>query len=194
MVEPGDVGNDLRVDGIGTEGGHQHRGSAVHGRPSRPPHALARKWVRKDRFDRRRPRYGALTSLLRRPRLRDTDDRQPRELRPTLRRCLPPTVIDVLDLVHEPVSVVCPQPLDAPDTKRQARGLKHRRRVGVKRRREHDEQHNERDQPSPPAPAPDSGAPSRDPLRQVSVGCGDEVVGSRLRRIRRRLHVESMPR
>ncbi len=55
VVEPGHVGEQLRIFGFGAEGRHQHRWAAVDRRPCRFPDPFPGQRMREHRLDRRRP-------------------------------------------------------------------------------------------------------------------------------------------
>ena len=77
------------------------------------------------------------------------DRRQRFQLRAAFLRRLP-GVVDVLDLVDQPVAVMVSEPLDAAHAQRQARGLEHRRRIGVNGRRQQYEKGYTDQSPPPP--------------------------------------------
>jgi hypothetical protein len=167
VVKPGRVRDDPRVAHLRPERRHHDGRAAVHQRARALPDALSRERMREHRCDPRRGLIGpvAAAGLRRSSRTADAHRRQARELRAAGARRLPAVVV-VLDLVDEPVSVVGPQPFDAPGPQRQARLLHHRRHIRVRGRREHEQDHRR------------CGEGARTPAEATTAASGRRVGGT----------------
>ena len=159
VVEPGDVGDDARIVGLGAEGRHQHRWATLDRRAGRLPDPFAGQPVREDRLDPRRPRQppslGAFAATPVGGRLL--------QLRPALLRRVP-GVVDVLDLVDQLVAEghIGSHPLDAARDEGHARRPQHPVRVRVDRGEQQQQDDHDHDS-APPPPASGRTTVSRPP-------------------------------